>query len=251
MKNPFRKAKVDIPIGEPMRGVQPRVAPVTREELRSELETNPYLEARREWNERYGTYIIQASNWRRIAVLSSITALSCVLGLVYVSSQTRIVPYVVEVDKIGDARAQGLAEQAQPVDNRIIKYALGNFIGWWRTLPSDRVVHKDSIQKLYAMLPVSSPALNKLNEQFRAKSPFKEAETNGVSVQLVSILPISGQTWQAEWLETYRDMRGQLLKTVRFKATLTVTVSPPTTEDEISRNPLGVYVSDLNFTQQL
>jgi type IV secretory pathway TrbF-like protein len=250
MKNPFKK-KVDIPLGEPMRRAQPRVAPVTQEELRSELDANPYLEARREWNERYGTYIIQASNWRRIAVLSGITSLACVAGLVYVSSQTRIVPYVVEVDKIGDARAQGVAEQAQPVDTRVVKYALGNFVSWWRTLPSDRVVHKDSIQKLYAMLPVNSPALNKLNEQFRTKSPFKEAETTGVSVQLVSILPISGQTWQAEWLETYRDTRGQLQKTVRYKATLTVTVSPPTTEDEITRNPLGVYVADLNFTQQI
>lgn len=248
-----RDAQGVEPVLEPMRDWQPKggVRAAEATTVAAERETNPYLEARREWNERYGTYIIQASNWRKIALLSGITALSCVGGLAYIATQTRVVPYVVQVDKLGETRAAGFAEQAQPVDARVIKYALGNFVTWWRTITPDRVVHKDNIVKLYAMLPADSPAVNKLNEQFRARSPFKDAEQGSVSVQLIALLPISGKTWQVEWIETYRETRGELQKKIRFKATVTVSIAPPTSEGEVSSNPLGVFVWDFNYTQQI
>jgi type IV secretion system protein VirB5 len=240
------------PVLEPMRSSQPRVAPAANvPSVSPERETNPYLEARREWNERYGTYILQASNWRKIALLCGITSLACVGSLAYISTQSRVVPYVVQVDKLGEARAAGFAEQAQQVDTRVIKYALGNFVTWWRSLTPDRVVQRDYINKLYAMLPADAPAVTKLNEQFRTKSPFKEAEQYTATVQLVALLPISGQTWQVEWIETYRDLRGDLQKKIRFKATVTVNIAAPTTEGEVTSNPLGVFVWDFNFTQQI
>lgn len=37
--------------------------------------TNPYLNARREWNERYSSFITTANNWRLIALISSSAAL--------------------------------------------------------------------------------------------------------------------------------------------------------------------------------
>ena len=40
---------------------------------------NPYLDARREWNERYGSYIAQARNWRFAAVVALLLALVCAL----------------------------------------------------------------------------------------------------------------------------------------------------------------------------
>ncbi|HVZ42787.1 MAG TPA: VirB8/TrbF family protein [Ramlibacter sp.] len=253
MKNLFKKDIEAIErVLEPMRKAQPRVGLAAGASAEpGERDTNPYLEARREWNERYGTYIIQASNWRKIALLCGITALSSVGGLAYIATQTKVVPYVVQVDRLGEAQAAGFAEQAQPVDPRVIRYALGNFVTWWRSLTPDRVVHKQNIQKLYAMVPVGSPAVTKLNEQFRAKSPFKEAEESSATVQLLALLPISGQTWQVEWMETHRDPRGELLKKIRFKATVTVNLSAPTTEGEVTSNPLGVFVRDFNFTQQI
>ena len=34
---------------------------------------NPYLAARREWDERYGDLITRASNWRTLAVICALT----------------------------------------------------------------------------------------------------------------------------------------------------------------------------------
>lgn len=248
MRKLFQKTD---PTLEPMREAQPRVNLRPVSALPTGTESNPYLEARREWNERYGTYILQASNWRKIALLCGVTSLACVGGLAWISTQTKVVPYVVQVDKLGETRAAGFADEAQPVDQRIIKYSLGNFITWWRALTPDRVVERDNINRLYAMVASGSAAATKLNEQFRAKNPFKEAEKYTVTVQLLTLLPISGQTWQVEWSETYRDLRGDLQKKIRFRATVSVSLAVPTTEEEVSANPLGVFVYDFNFTQQI
>ena len=47
--------------------------------------TNPYLNGRREWNERYSSFITSANNWRLIALISSSAALVLAGGLVAVS----------------------------------------------------------------------------------------------------------------------------------------------------------------------
>ena len=37
---------------------------------------NPYLAARREWDERYGEFITRARNWRTVAMISALAALA-------------------------------------------------------------------------------------------------------------------------------------------------------------------------------
>ncbi len=81
---------------------------------------NPYLNARREWNERYGDYIAQARNWRVAAILALGIALLSSGGLVYVAGQSQIVPYVVRVDKLGTALAVDRADEAAKPDKPLI-----------------------------------------------------------------------------------------------------------------------------------
>jgi type IV secretion system protein VirB5 len=44
---------------------------------------NPYLAARREWDERYGDQIIRARNWRTIAALCTVVTLVATSGVVW------------------------------------------------------------------------------------------------------------------------------------------------------------------------
>ena len=46
---------------------------------------NPYLAARREWDERYGSLISRERNWRRMAVLCGLTTLVAIGGIVRLS----------------------------------------------------------------------------------------------------------------------------------------------------------------------
>ena len=62
---------------------------------------SPYLNGREEWLERYGTYISRAAQWRMVAFLCLCTTSISITGNVMQASQTKTVPYIIEVDAIG------------------------------------------------------------------------------------------------------------------------------------------------------
>lgn len=213
--------------------------------------TNPYVDARREWNERYGDYIKQAHHWRVVAFVSSLVALIAVLGVVYVGAQSKVVPYVVQVDKLGEAAAVARADRTTSVNARVIKAYLARFVADWRSITVDRQAQKSAIDRVYAMLPSGSVALGKMNDHFRSHNPFALAATQSVDITVNDLLPISGETWQVDWLEVVRDSHGEVKSKVRMKASIIVGITPPKEERLILINPLGVYITDLNWSQQL
>src|SRR5688572_3687114 len=74
-----------------------------------------YRHGRQEWLERYGDYIAAARSWRRIAFLAIAEALIATGGLIIVAMQGQVVPYVVQVDKLGAVAALDRADRmAQP-----------------------------------------------------------------------------------------------------------------------------------------
>lgn len=213
--------------------------------------SNPYIEARREWNERYGTYIARARNWRIMAILSGLIAIMAVGGLVYTSAQNRFIPYIVEVDKLGAASAVGFADRAAPIDQRIIKAYLMRFIEDTRLVSSDAMAQKAAVNRVYSMIAQGTSGLIKLNEYYKDASPFKRAENETVSVEIISVLPITDQTWQCEWSETTRNLQGQVKAKDRWKASVSLAFNPPNDEKQILLNPLGIYAIDINWAQQL
>lgn len=213
--------------------------------------TNPYVEARREWNERYGDYIYQAQHWRTMAIISGLIALIAVGGVTYIGAQSKVIPYVVEVDKLGAAAAITRADSASVVDQRVIKAYLARFVSDWRAVTIDRQAQKSAIDRVYAMLPSGSVALGKVNDHFKANNPFTVASSRSVSVAVTNLLPLSEHTWQVEWQEVTRNTRGEVQGNVRMKVSIIVGITPPTDERLILINPLGVYITDLNWSQQL
>ena len=79
---------------------------------------NPYLAARLEWNERYGSYVRSASYWRSVGLLSMTMAVIGFGYALYQSTQVKLVPYIVEVDKLGNAVSGGFPAQIEYADPR-------------------------------------------------------------------------------------------------------------------------------------
>jgi len=100
----------------------------------------PYQKAAQVWDERLGSARVQAANWR-LAALSA-TSLSAMLGLtvLLIVGRSSVVPYVVEVDRLGEVRAVGPAIEAyQPSDAQIAHF-LARFIENVRSLSVDPVI---------------------------------------------------------------------------------------------------------------
>src|ERR1017187_4662740 len=85
---------------------------------------NPYVAARREWDERYGDLITRARNWRFIAVLSATATLVAVAGIVVLSARSKIVPFVVAIDSLGRTVAAGAAGGTTTTDEKVKKAVL-------------------------------------------------------------------------------------------------------------------------------
>ena len=211
----------------------------------------PYLAARREWNERHGNYIARAHHWRLAALGSLLVSAILAAGLVWQASRSRIVPYVVEVDQLGQAVAVKPAERTGPTDPRVIKAQLAFFIVSARTVSTDTPLLKRALWDTYGMAGPQARAY--LDEYYREHSPFDRADRETVAAEINAVLPQTEQSYQVTWTETARDRQGRPAGQTHWQASLTITISPPRDEKTIlaGKNPLGIYVATLNWTQKL
>jgi type IV secretion system protein VirB5 len=67
------------------------------------MQSSVYQRARQEWDERYGDLVLGKRNWQIAAAGSIAVSMILAFGIVWLSTRSRFVPYVVEVDKLGFA----------------------------------------------------------------------------------------------------------------------------------------------------
>jgi len=219
---------------------------------------NPYLNARREWNSHLSGVLSASRTWQVIGIVSLMIALVAVAGMIHIASQSKFVPYVVEVDKHGQVRAVQAADVAAPADQRVIHAALASFINDARLVTPDVSVQRTAVFRVYAMLAPDDPATAKMNEWFNGSedaSPFKRAAKETVSIEIASAIPQSEETWQVDWVETVRDRQGVMKgQPYRMRALLTIYLVAPTaatSEEQIRKNPLGIFVRDFSWSKQI
>jgi type IV secretory pathway TrbF-like protein len=221
-----------------------------------EQSPNPYLVARREWNSQVDRAFSSLHVWQLLCLACLLIALASVAGITYFGSQTKFVPYVIEVDKLGEAVAVGPAQLAGPADARVVRASLASFISSARLVTPDLEVQRKAIFCVYGMLKTKDPATTKMNEFLNGApetSPFVRAAKITVNTDIGSVLPISATSWQVDWQETTRDRDGGLVgKPVHLRAVLEIYILPPNInarEIDIQRNPLGIFVHDYNWQE--
>ena len=120
-----------------------------------------------------------------------------------------------------------------------------------RSLYQDAGAERANFTSAYAMVRKNDAAYNALNEYFTQNDPFKRAESEGVSVEISTVLPISEDTWQVQWTENVHTTKGELISSTPMQAHLTVAIDPPTDEAALLRNPMGVYITHYNWSTRL
>jgi type IV secretion system protein VirB5 len=214
-------------------------------------ETSPYLAARREWDERYGSFITRAKNWRTAAFLALLITTLETGGLIALSMKAKTVPYVVAVDSLGRVLAAGPADQASQADDRLKRAALFQWVSDLRSVTTDGVAQRKAIDRVYAMIANGSPAQVEIGEFFRSDPPYQRAQTKTVDVDVKAVFAASDRTYQVEWTETNRGLAGQEESEERWKGSFTIAVNPPSDERLIRINPLGIYVTNVSWSRVL
>lgn len=212
---------------------------------------NPYLIARREWDERYGDLVTRARNWRTLAVLTSLIALVATGGVVTLAARSHVVPFVVAIDNLGRPIASGVADQTSTADDRLKRAMILNWVENLRTVTTDGIAQRKAIDRVYAHIGNGTQAQTFISEFYRADQPFTRAQSETVSVEVKSVLPTSDRTFEVEWAETTRDLYGTVKSTDRWKGSFVIAINPPKDERQARINPLGIYVTETNWAKVL
>ncbi len=208
----------------------------------------PYQRAGQLWDERIGSARVQARNWRLMAFGSLLLSAGLAAGNIWQSAQSRITPYVVEVDKTGGVRAVGPAiEPYEPTDAQIA-YHLARFITDLRSLSIDPVLVRQDWLEAYGYATDHGAVF--LNDYARANDPFKDVGERSIAVQVTSVVRVSNDSFQVKWVEQHYD-HDALAKTERWTAILSIVERRPRTEETLRRDPLGLYVNGINWSREL
>ncbi|ARW10911.1 conjugal transfer protein TrbF [Acetobacter ascendens] len=208
----------------------------------------PYQKAAQIWDERIGSARIQARNWRLMAFGSLVLSAGLGVGLVWQSARGTITPWVVQVDRLGQAQVVAPAIAGyMPADPQIAWY-LAQFVHDVRALSSDPVVVRQNWLRSYDFTTTSGAQA--LNDYARLNDPFSRIGHEQVEVDIASVIRASPGSFRVAWTERhYRD--GAFTGTERWTGIVSIVLRTPRDADHLRKNPLGIYVSAINWSKEL
>jgi type IV secretory pathway TrbF-like protein/predicted MFS family arabinose efflux permease len=202
----------------------------------------PYEKAIRAWTEHLVSARLQARNWCLAAVGS--TSLCIVLGLALAISAGRaeVTPYVLEVDRLHEARPTN-PPNSTPSDAQIA-YFLAEFIKNVRSLSTDPIVVRAKWTD--ALNYVTDRGARTLNDYARDANPFLKIGLRPVAVEVIYVVRASKNFFEVRWKEeTYES--GTIVKTEHFTGTAGIVFKLANTAT--LRNPLRLYVHTFTWSR--
>ncbi len=208
----------------------------------------PYQKAAQVWDERIGSARVQAKNWRLMAFGSLLLSASLATGLVWQSARGTIVPWVVQVDRFGEAQAIAPAEaDYRPTDPQVA-WHLARFIEQVRAIPADPIIVRQNWLRAYDF--TSDRGALALNDFARANDPFTKVGKVQLAVEVSSVIRASPDSFRVAWIER-RYENGQIAGTERWTAILTIAIQQPRDAERLRKNPLGVFVNAINWSKEM
>lgn len=220
---------------------------------------NPFLNSRRKYNELVGQVVASRRILQAVVVIIAMMGFASVGGWIHVASQSKFIPYVVEVDKLGQHVAVKRADNMdEAVTSRVVMAEIASFISDARMVTPDAALQSDAINRLYARMNPEDAASHKMTQWLNGdaeKNPFARAAKETVSVEIESVISQSQTTWLVDWIERVYSRQGDLAQQpFRMRALVSYYIAPPSeniTEEDIRKNPLGIFISDFNWSRRV
>lgn len=211
-----------------------------------------YMRARQEWDARMGSALVHAKNWRLATFAALALVLFALAGMVYLGRLPKAVPHIIEVDQLGAATYRGPVGQTgaeyAPSD-AAIKYDLQRFIEDTRSISTDIAVLKKNWLDAYTL--VTTKGGNMLTAYVSAPEhePFHRAAAGErVSVEVLSAVRVSQDTWQVDWRESGWDTAGNTLGApMLLRGMFHVLLQAPKNVEAMTRNPIGLYIDEFHW----
>ncbi len=212
----------------------------------------PADRARAVMDKRIGSVVVQSYNWRRISLGLLVVCIALSIGLTVQSLKSRVIPYVVTVDKsTGEVEKAGaFVSQDYTPQEAEVRYFLAQFIQNARSIQLDPVQQEKMQKKAYAYLTQAAGqkyAAMQKNEHFSDRYATYTEQVKIVSIEKIP----ETDSYHAVWTEEEFEISTGHQESKKYQAVFSITTIPPEDDATLLINPLGIYISDLNFSTEL
>lgn len=215
------------------------------------LSDNPYLNGKRAFAEIWGDSLKAAHQWRAAFFASIVALIISICGLIALALQQQVIPYAVEFNEHSEVVRVARVDKITEPNNNQIRAALRNWIIGARTVYGDKRAQQSLMDTTYAMIMPNSSAYQTISEYQTANNPYARSKKETVDVAVNSVLLADGTTWRIEWTETTKQLSGRVSDVKSWQATVTVITVPPSNEQELLLNPIGVKIKQFSWQPRL
>ena len=213
-------------------------------------EDHPYLRARYAFEQLFGDLARGRRTWQGFAIIMLLANLVLTVGFVHVASQRKVVPYIVELDALGEMRAVGVLG-TQEIPERAIMSVLRQFVHHIRTVPTDARLLNTRLQqaKAHVQGDAAETLMQELTqEREQLERMLQRGDTRYVE-EISSVLRVAGQDqlYRITWREELR-MGSEVIQGA-FEGHYQLRIQPGEDDESLSANPLGIFVTDYTWAR--
>ena len=203
----------------------------------------------KEYDRLMGEKCKEAASWRTRTVISNVINLVLVIAVVWSFSQNQVVPIFVSTNDIGEVKYLGspakTAYSGSNVTDVMIIAHVRKFITNMYTIPQDPEVLRNNLKDCYATL--TSNSASKFSRFLREDSPFDNFGLKNQTVAIETVLELSKNSYQIDFIVTTTQVDGSSKKLSRKRAILTTILLEPS-KDDMLLNPIGIYITNFDVT---
>jgi len=211
---------------------------------------HPYLDGRYSFERLFGDLARGKRSWQSVAVLALLVNLVLSAGYVHLASQHKVIPYVVELDALGEMRSAGMLE-IQDIPESAITASLRKFVHNLRTVPTDTRLLNIRLQEARAYVHgrAAKALMTDLGRDREAMERMLARGDTRYVVEISSVLKIPGEgiLYRVSWRESSRVSQEERISA--FEGHFQIRIESPEDEETLRANPLGIYIMDYTLAQ--
>lgn len=175
------------------------------------------------------------------------------LSLVLALKHKTEIPYVIEINREGDARyvsdAVSTLSSWSPSTTTVMNI-LRDYIVSLRGVTEDSSIQEERIKKVYSHSTKDAASYASL--YLKETSPMERLRSEKVTVDVYAITPLDekdGSLYQLDFNEKTYSISGTLKKEENYRAILKIKFYRPRTKGLQEANPLGIYVERIEISK--